>query len=224
MSGLPERETILFVDDDLDTLEVCERLFEGRFRVICASSGTQALAAIAGKEIAAAIVDQRMPEMSGLDVLQRLQLSHPETSRVVMTAYTDIDDVVQLTNVGRISSFVVKPWHNNQLRVVVEREVEVYRKNRQINELQRRMAREHRTMFDLLQELEPNFVIPQTNEELKDLKETLRRKVQGEAERLFVTNLLETHPNNISMAARAANINRTFLYRLMRRHNISASN
>ncbi len=224
MNGLAERETILFVDDDLDTLEVCERLFEDRFLVICANSGTRALSAIEGKDVAVAIVDQRMPEMSGLDVLQRLQLSHPETSRVVMTAYTDIDDVVQLTNVGRISSFVVKPWHNNQLRVVVEREVEVYRKNRQIAELQQQMAHEHRTMFDLLKELEPNFVIPRTNDELKDLKETLRRKVQGEAERLFVQNLLENHPNNISSAARAANINRTFLYRLMRRHNITTPN
>ncbi|MEL6546590.1 MAG: response regulator [Myxococcota bacterium] len=222
MSVVAGRETILFVDDDLDTLEVCRRLFEERFEVLCASNGSDALSMIEGKDVAAAIVDQRMPEMSGLDVLQRLQVSHPETSRVVMTAYTDIDDVVQLTNVGRISSFVVKPWHNNQLRVVVEREVEVYRKNRQIAELQARIAREHRTMFDLLKELEPGFLIPQTNDELKELKETLRRKVQGAAERLFVQKLLEDYPNNISLAARSANINRTFLYRLMRRHNINA--
>ncbi|MEM6732417.1 MAG: response regulator [Myxococcota bacterium] len=221
MTSVADRETILFVDDDADTLDVCHRLFRDRYNVLVSMRGAEALEAIDGVNVAVAVVDQRMPEMSGLDVLQRLQVSHPDTSRIVMTAYTDIDDVVKLTNLGRISSFVVKPWHNNQLRVVVDREVEVYRKNRQIAELQAKIEREHRTMFDLLKELEPDFEVPHTNDELKDLKEALRRKVQGAAERLFVQNLLENHPNNISSAARAAKINRTFLYRLMRRHNIS---
>ena len=220
--GSPPKESLLFVDDDNDTMDVCSRLFRDRYHVMLAQSGADALERINGQRVAAAIVDYRMPQMSGLDVLQRLQVSHPNTSRIVMTAYTDIESVVKLTNIGRISSFVIKPWHNNQLRLVIDREVEVYRKNRQIATLQRRIEREHHTMLDLLEELEPGFEIPQTNDELKEVKERLRRRVQGAAERLFVQNLLENHPKNISSAARAANINRTFLYRLMRRHNINA--
>lgn len=216
------KETLLFIDDDPDTLAVCKKLFKKKYVVLTANTGGKGLKLMKSRQVAVAIVDQRMPRMSGLEVLKRLKARYPETGRIVMTSYTEIEDVVKLTNIGRINSFIVKPWHNNQLRLVVDREVEMYRKNRQIDELKTKMVREHHSLLDLLRELDPDFAIPKTNAALKKLKERLRRQVQGAAERVFVENLLESYPDNISLAAKSAKINRTFLYRLMSRHGIDA--
>lgn len=216
------KDTLLFIDDDQDTLAMCRKLFKRKYTVLTANTGGKGLKAMKGRRVAVAIVDQRMPRMSGLEVLKRLKANFPETGRIVMTSYTEIEEVVKLTNIGRINSFIVKPWHNNQLKLVVDREVEMYRRNRTIAELEAKMDREQHTLLDLLRELDPEFAMPKTNTQLKKIKERLRRQVQGAAERVFVENLLDKYPDNISLAAKSAKINRTFLYRLMRRHDIEA--
>lgn len=214
------KETVLFVDDEPHTLALCERMFRQNYDVVTATGGKEALKLVADRDIALAVVDQRMPQMTGLDLLLELRSRFPDAGRMVMTGYAEIETVLALINDGKIASFIVKPWNNEQFRVSVEREVEYFRMNRKVQELTAEIAREHRTMKDLLGELDPDFAVPRTNEDLKRVKEQLRRCVYGAAERLFVEQLLTENPRNISTAARAANINRTFLYRLMRRHRI----
>jgi DNA-binding NtrC family response regulator len=211
------REAIIVVDDEPDTLELCQRVLRDGYDVLLAASGHEAQQKTAGREIALALVDQRMPGMTGLEFLLGFRTSHPLASCVAMTAHADLEDIVALINQGRVHGFVLKPWNNQQMRSIVDREVENARRARTIDELNTKIAREHRDMLALLRELDPSFDIPQSNDELKDAKNRLRQRVSNEIEKLFLENILES-AENISEAARQAQINRTFLYRLLKRH------
>jgi DNA-binding NtrC family response regulator len=212
------RQTILIIDDEHDTLDLCQRILRDTYDVIIADSGSQAQSKIVGRDIALALVDQRMPGMSGLEFLLSFRKTHPHASCVAMTAFTDLEEIVALINQGRVHGFVLKPWNNQQMRSIVDREVENARRALIIEQLNAKVAREHHDMLALLRELDPEFDVPESNGELKDSKNRLRQRVSEEVEKLFLENILNS-ADNISEAARQAQINRTFLYRLLKRHN-----
>ncbi|MBN1959763.1 MAG: response regulator [Deltaproteobacteria bacterium] len=218
------KETLLVVDDEKDALELCERVFRDKYNIILANSGEDAVEKAKEVEPAVALVDQRMPGMTGLEFLVGLRDSRPRTSRIVMTAFTDLEDIVAMINLGHIHGFVLKPWNNHQLRVTVSREVENFRRQRTIDELNERLKREHADMLALLREFDPFFEVPQSNKTLKQTKVRLKKKVAGEIERLFLKKLLADNNGNMSATARSAQINRTFLYRLLKRHGLLSPN
>jgi DNA-binding NtrC family response regulator len=165
-----------------------------------------------------------MPGMTGLEFLVGLRASSPRTSRIVMTAYADLEAIVTMVNLGHLHGFVLKPWNNHQLRLTVDREVESFRRQRTIDELNLRLRREHADMLALLRELDPVFEVPQSNKALKQTKVRLKKKVAGEIERLFLKKLLSDNAGNMSATARSAQINRTFLYSLLKRHGLLTPN
>ena len=214
------KETLLVVDDEQDALELCARVFRDSYDVLLAASGEEAVEKAKTGEVAVALVDQRMPGMTGLEFLIGLRDSSPRTSRIIMTAYADLEDIVAMINLGHIHGFVLKPWNNHQLRLTVSREVENFRRQLIIDELNERLRREHADMLAILRELDPFFEVPQSNKTLKQTKVRLKKKVAGEVERLFLKKLLADNAGNMSATARSAQINRTFLYRLLKRHGL----
>lgn len=215
------RATILVVDDEPNTVDLCRRVLREKYHVVPCHSGQEAQETAEGRDIAVALVDQRMPHMTGLDFLRRFSETHPRSARVVMTGYTDLEDIVALINEGRIHGFVLKPWHNEQLRLTVDREVDGYHKSCTIEALNEKLRHEHRSMSALLKELDPEFEVPHSNHQLKEAKTRLKQRVHNEVERLFLKRLLKTHAGRVRDVAQAAQINRTFLYRLLRRHGLS---
>jgi DNA-binding NtrC family response regulator len=208
------------VDDEPDAVGLCARVFRSDYELLTATSGREALEIVRGRAVAAAIVDQRMPGMSGVEVLLALAESHPRTARIAMTAHTQLENIVALINQGRIHAFVVKPWNNHELRQTVGKEVELYVKKREVDELSLKVLREHRDMLAILRELEPEFAIPGSNEELKAAKRRLATRVGGEVERMFLKRLVDQARGSVTRAARRAGMNRTFLYRLLKRHKL----
>ena len=97
------KETVLVLDDEPNVVDLARRVLHREFRLITAESGTEALQKAAGQEIAVALVDQRMPEMTGLEFLIEFQKTHSHTGIVTITAYTDLEDIVALINRGRIN-------------------------------------------------------------------------------------------------------------------------
>jgi DNA-binding NtrC family response regulator len=217
----PKRETILVVDDEPDTVALCERLFRDEHDLITAHSGEAALEHVVGKQISAALVDQRMPGKNGIEVLIALAESHPDTARIVMTAYTQLESIVQLINQGRIHAFVVKPWNNFELRQTVTHELQLYRARKELSALHSRVDREHRDMLALLTSLDPEFEVPTGNTELKSWKRRLTTQIGREVEGLFLRRLLDQTRGSVARAARRAKINRTFLYRMLKRHGLT---
>ncbi len=116
--------TILCVDDESDNVDALERLFRKKYRVLKATSGKQALQLLKKEKVALIISDQRMPEMTGVDFLEESIKSNPESVRILLTGFTDIESVIAAINSGQIYRYVTKPWDPRDLMTAVDRGIE----------------------------------------------------------------------------------------------------
>lgn len=135
----PKKAKMLVVDDEPDNLDLLYRTFRRDFQVLKAESGVQALQLLAEEgEVAVIISDQRMPEMKGTEFLSRTVPKFPDTMRIILTGFTDVEDLVEAINSGQVYKYITKPWDPNELKVVVQRAAETYELLKQRTEELRR--------------------------------------------------------------------------------------
>lgn len=101
---------LLCVDDEPDNVDALERLFRKKYKVFKATSGAQALEILEKEPISLIISDQRMPNMTGVEFLEKSIEVQPDAVRILLTGYTDIDSVISAINSGQIYRYVTKPW------------------------------------------------------------------------------------------------------------------
>jgi two-component system, NtrC family, response regulator HupR/HoxA len=117
---------VLIVDDEEAILESLELTLREDYRVFTATRGRQGLEILEHEEIALVIVDQVMPEMSGVEFLECVIERKPETIRMMLTGYADLNSIVRAINDGRIYRYIQKPWEPDELRLDVKRALEAY--------------------------------------------------------------------------------------------------
>ncbi|MBT9556963.1 MAG: hybrid sensor histidine kinase/response regulator [Myxococcales bacterium] len=116
----PECRRVLVVDDELGNVMVIEALLETEFEVFTADSGLEALDVIRREgPMDLVLSDQRMPHMTGVELLSRIAQDSPETIRIILTAYTDVEPIVAAVNQGAVYRFLLKPWEPSALRAAV---------------------------------------------------------------------------------------------------------
>jgi putative nucleotidyltransferase with HDIG domain len=117
---LPDR-TLLLVDDEQYILNSLKRaLRHDGYRIETALSGEEGLRLAAAMPIQVVVADQRMPGMSGTEFLRRLKQRFPDTVRIVLSGYTEIESVTQAVNEGAIYKFLTKPWEDHELRAAIQ--------------------------------------------------------------------------------------------------------
>lgn len=121
---LPEDEQIrklglLVVDDESEIVESLKEVFSSHFEIYHSTSAEKALEMF--KEHAPKIVlsDQRMPEMTGIELLRKIKEINPSTRRILITGYSDINVVIDALNDGLLWKYVAKPWDHDELRKLV---------------------------------------------------------------------------------------------------------
>ncbi len=135
----PKKAKMLVVDDEPDNLDLLYRTFRRDFQVLKAESGVRALEVLAAEgEVAVIISDQRMPEMKGTEFLSRTVPQFPDTMRIILTGFTDVEDLVEAINSGQVYKYITKPWDPNELKAVVQRAAETYELLKQRTEELRR--------------------------------------------------------------------------------------
>ena len=123
----PPKPKMLVVDDEPDNLDLLYRTFRREFQVYKAVSGAEALEILEKEgEVAVIISDQRMPEMKGTEFLRRTVPQFPNTIRIILTGFTDIEDLVEAINSGQVYKYITKPWDPTELRGVVDRAADTY--------------------------------------------------------------------------------------------------
>ncbi|HEY9882300.1 MAG TPA: response regulator, partial [Thermosynechococcaceae cyanobacterium] len=106
-----KKAKMLVVDDEPDNLDLLYRTFRRDFQVLKAESGMRALELLASEgEVAVIISDQRMPEMKGTEFLSRTVPPFPDTMRIILTGFTDVEDLVEAINSGQVYKYITKPW------------------------------------------------------------------------------------------------------------------
>jgi C4-dicarboxylate-specific signal transduction histidine kinase len=135
---------VLFVDDDESNLLVCEAVCSDEFDVLTASSGTEALSLMRAHEVAVVVTDQRMPFMTGVELLEQVRVEFPDAARVLVTAYSDAHAAIDAINRGRVRRYLKKPWEPGELKAELMDGLERYSTQRRIKELERRLIQTER--------------------------------------------------------------------------------
>lgn len=132
---------VLFVDDEENIRNVLRRLFrKAPWESTYVASGEEALELFASpRRFDVVVTDQRMPGMSGVDLLKRLRAEHPRVVRMVLSSYTDVETVLGAINDGHVYKFVTKPWRNEVLYQTVADVVEALDLRRENQALQARL-------------------------------------------------------------------------------------
>ncbi|MBD2774535.1 response regulator [Iningainema tapete] len=126
-SQVNTKPKILVVDDEPDNLDLLYRTFYREYKVLKAGSGPAALELLAQEgDVSVIISDQRMPMMSGTEFLSLTATQYPDIIRIILTGYTDVEDLVEAINAGKVFKYVTKPWEAEELKAVVRQALDTH--------------------------------------------------------------------------------------------------
>jgi signal transduction histidine kinase len=123
---MPPKHTLLVVDDEPDLVQSLQDLLRLQYRVLGATSGPAALKLLAGNEVQVILTDQRMPGMTGIELLEHARDEHPDAIRLLFTGYADIRAVIDAINRGSVYRYISKPWDPGELEAIIRQAVEQY--------------------------------------------------------------------------------------------------
>lgn len=119
--------TLLLVDDEENITSALTRLLRrDGYTILCANSGQEGLALLEIHQIGVIISDQRMPGMTGTEFLSKVRERYPDTVRIVLSGYTELNSVTDAINRGAVYKFLTKPWEDDLLRANVEEAFQRY--------------------------------------------------------------------------------------------------
>jgi serine phosphatase RsbU (regulator of sigma subunit) len=143
-------QKVLVVDDELANLQKLQRTLMGRYPVLAARSAGEALRFLeSDPAISVIITDQRMPDMTGTDLLSHSLSTHPHAIRIILTGFTDSDVLMEAINRCKVFRYLVKPWEPTDLLVTVERGMETYRLAVENERFRRELIRRERLAREL---------------------------------------------------------------------------
>jgi len=160
--------TLLFVDDETNILSSLKRLFRPLgYRIFTAESGLQGLEIMARESVDLVVSDMRMPEMNGAQFLEKVREKWPDTVRILLTGYAEIDATIDAINKGQIYRYISKPWEDNDITLIVRHALQ-----------QKLLEREKSRLEELTRK---------QNEELQQLNASLEDKVMARTEEVRQT-------------------------------------
>ncbi|TDM08132.1 MAG: hypothetical protein C4K60_01100 [Ideonella sp. MAG2] len=141
------RGTLLIVDDEASILSALKRLFrrEG-YLVLTASDGASGLELLKTQPVDVIVSDQRMPEMLGVDFLRQARLLQPDTIRMTLSGFADLQSIIDAVNEGAIYRFLMKPWEDDRLKAHVEEAMAACHLRKENRELQEQVGASNREL------------------------------------------------------------------------------
>lgn len=121
-----DSHTLLIIDDEIENLKALERTLAEVVTVHTATSGKEGLEIVKREPIQVVICDQRMPEMTGLECLKEIKRIRPDMIRIILTGYTDVEDLIEAINEVGLYRYITKPWDNRELQLTVRRALEYF--------------------------------------------------------------------------------------------------
>lgn len=117
---------VLIVDDERDNLDALRRLLRNQYEVVAVDSAFEALKELQRRTFHVIVSDQRMPEMTGVELLEKAKTLRPSATRILLTGYTDIESVIGAINRGNIWRYIAKPWDPEELKLTLRQANEAY--------------------------------------------------------------------------------------------------
>ncbi|MBI4456264.1 MAG: sigma-54-dependent Fis family transcriptional regulator [Acidobacteria bacterium] len=179
---------ILVVDDEPANLQKLKRAFVEEYHVLSACSGEEALKILRAEPVDAIITDQKMPGMSGVELLEKSIGLNAEIIRIVLTGYTEVEDLIEAINTGRVYKYITKPWEPMNLRITLRKaleQLELTRENRRLSaELEKvneKLRRENELLKSQVEAyFEPDNIIYKSRA-MREILSLLSRVVQTDS-------------------------------------------
>ncbi len=135
---------ILYVDDDEANRVIFDLTFKGSFNITTAESGKRALEILASREVSVILTDQRMPGMTGNELLKHVKDNHPDVIRIILTAYSQLDPILRAVNEGLVARYILKPWDKEELETMLKWAIEASQLGEEDSALQARLLQTER--------------------------------------------------------------------------------
>ena len=132
----PHRPTVLYVDDEPQNLRSFKASFRRDYDIHLAQNGREALEILRKTPVDLILSDQRMPQMTGVELFEQIIEEFPEPIRMVVTGYSDMQAVIEAINKGKVYHFISKPWNTQDLKLVMDKAFESLQMKRKIQLLQ----------------------------------------------------------------------------------------
>lgn len=117
---------VLYVDDELNNLNSFKAAFRRNFSIFTAQSAKEGRKILESEEIGVIITDQRMPGETGIEFLESILPIYPDTIRILLTGFSDINAVMGAINRGQVYKYLVKPWQDDELKMYIQNALELY--------------------------------------------------------------------------------------------------
>ena len=123
--NIPEKPTVLYIDDEEDNLVVFRSAFRRDFNVLTTTSPTEAIAFIKSQEIPVVVSDQRMPLCTGVELFQQIPKNF-DNVRIILTGFSDVEIIIKAINNCNIYRYLTKPWDQDEMKSTLDLAVEKY--------------------------------------------------------------------------------------------------
>ena|SRR6218665_1139761 len=134
-----DKISILYVDDEENNLISFKATFRLKYKVFTAISGTDAIQILENNLIHVIITDQRMPNMTGVEFLEKVIDKFADPIRILLTGFTDMNAVVDAINKGKIFHYLTKPWNEEELDKTIERAYDIYMEKEKIKQMNEKL-------------------------------------------------------------------------------------
>lgn len=203
-SGAVSHRVLIVDDEEIVLVALRELLLRQGYQVVTTTEATVAIEELKLQQFAVVISDQRMPVMSGLELLARAREIQPDATRILITAVLSLDTVLDAINKGEIYRFIVKPWLREELLVTMKNAAqrhELIRQNRQLQEGTQAMNQQ---LVELNRSLEQQVrLVAEQNGQLADVNQTLEQNLLRSME-LSLHTMETFYPMLGNQARRAA--------------------
>lgn len=144
------RELILYVDDEQKNLDSFRVLFRKDYDIKLATSAMEGMQIMEDRDVKLVITDQRMPNMTGVEFLEKISDIYPDVTRVILTGYSDEEAIISAINKGKVFRYITKPWKREELKQTIDYALEAYRLKSQNKELLERLKKANKELDEFV--------------------------------------------------------------------------
>lgn len=184
--------TVLCVDDEVNILKSMKRLlYKQNYQLLLADSGAKALELMKQHDVHLILSDMKMPIMSGAEFLEKVAISSPDTYRVLLTGYSDIESTIDAVNKGKIHRYLQKPWDNEEVIQIVEEGLDRIRLKNENAQLQALVKEQNKQLKEMNHSLEEKV-----NLRTKQIQTAIKKiERNNNATQKVLYNLISINPN-----------------------------
>lgn len=117
---MTRKYNVLYVDDEPDNLLAFRSVFRRFFNVYTASGGPEAIDLLDEQSVDLILSDQRMPHMTGVELLNEVSHAYPAIIRMIVTGYSDMDPIIHAVKNGKVAQYITKPWKVEELKSILD--------------------------------------------------------------------------------------------------------